>query len=262
MGGAARSAPFWRASRNRSSERASHRPSGRQISTRPVIFCSIEAHLRRGSASASDAHGDIFRQVPPWHKARGVRICTDSPGAGSVPNRPRCSPLRHAATHLDPLHRIASPLLHTCLHPAYVDLSGPVVSLPAEPEQYFQAGTDSLQCRPRHGAEFRRVPCLDVNGSNLVRKNDARSCHSRRERDFQIIPSACRAASMGCDRADHRKSKRRMERVDRNDQDGPSAPLLMSDGRVRVDLQNVPLRRRPITESRCHEVYRDRSAPS
>lgn len=130
-------APPWRASRNRSAERASHRPSGRQISTRSVVFCSIGAHFRRATASASDADGDIFRQRASQRKARGDRICADSPIAGPVPSRAPCSALRQSATSLDSPHRITPCSLRCCRTSLPMESAYPDILLPPEPEQYL-----------------------------------------------------------------------------------------------------------------------------
>lgn len=80
----------------------------------PLKFRSIGTDLRRSTASASDAYGDMLRQATAKRNGRGGRIRADSPIAGSLPHRARCSPLRHGATGLDTLHRIASPSLRTC----------------------------------------------------------------------------------------------------------------------------------------------------
>jgi hypothetical protein len=70
-------------------------------------------------------------------------------------------------------------------------------------------------------------------------KNDSSGCYPRRDGDFQIVPRAGRATSVSRDRADHRESERGMKGINGNDQDGPSSALLMSNGGVRVDLEDV-----------------------
>ncbi|HEX4266578.1 MAG TPA: hypothetical protein VHY36_01725 [Steroidobacteraceae bacterium] len=71
-----------------------------------------------------------------------------------------------------------------------------------------------------------------------MRKNDARDWQPGRDRDFEIITRTGCVPSVGRNRADHRKSKRRMKCIDGNDQDGSSSALLMSDGRIRIDRCN------------------------
>lgn len=74
-----------------------------------------------------------------------------------------------------------------------------------------------------------------------MRKNHALQGQSSGNRNLQVVPSALRATTVRCHGADDGEPQCSLQSVDRDDQGRSTPSLLMADGRVGVDLDEITL---------------------
>jgi hypothetical protein len=110
---------------------------------------------------------------------------------------------------------------------------------PLDSEESFESRTGGLKRGARDGTALLRAAGLAVDGSHLMRQYRAFDGKSRGNGNFEIITSALAAAAVRRDCAHDGESQGCIERVHRDDEDGPLPLLLVASRAVHIDVNDV-----------------------